>query len=141
MDKHDAAPVPAVLRGAAHYLTRYGWGRGSYFITTPGTGTPLCLPACALGAIGMAAFGNRAELDPYSPVMEPAMVALAAAIDRAGTLQAFEDEEGSYGTTQMCMDIVVDFNDHAIDAEIVIDMLRAAADQYESEHAITAAVK
>jgi hypothetical protein len=53
----DDVPVtPAdILRGAARYLHLHGWTQGTLYADTASAITP---PACALGAIGMAAFGQ-----------------------------------------------------------------------------------
>jgi hypothetical protein len=55
-DTDDLSPVtPAdILRGAALYLENHGWTRGNYY--TPNAGP--FPPACADGAIGMAAYGR-----------------------------------------------------------------------------------
>ncbi|MEV6375468.1 DUF6197 family protein [Micromonospora musae] len=46
-----------LLRMAALYLRRHGWHQGSYY-ATPDIPTP---PACAVGAIGMAASGRHTD--------------------------------------------------------------------------------
>ncbi|SCL36826.1 hypothetical protein GA0074692_4460 [Micromonospora pallida] len=51
--------TPAVLlRCAALYLSRHGWHQGTYYTANTDTLTP---PACAVGAIGMAAAGRRTD--------------------------------------------------------------------------------
>jgi hypothetical protein len=52
------------LRGAALYLERHGWTQGSYYHRIPGE-TVAMPPACALGAIGMALYGEPVS-DPKS---------------------------------------------------------------------------
>ncbi|GLY97645.1 hypothetical protein [Actinoplanes sp. NBRC 103695] len=54
-DTADETITPAViLRGAARYLAIRGWVQNVYYGGTPGDAFP---PACADGAIGLAAFG------------------------------------------------------------------------------------
>ncbi|MEU7612313.1 DUF6197 family protein [Micromonospora sp. NPDC049204] len=47
-----------LLRMAALYLRRHGWHQGTYYANTTDT---LTAPACAVGAIGIAATGRRAD--------------------------------------------------------------------------------
>ncbi|MEV6488556.1 hypothetical protein AB0M20_07970 [Actinoplanes sp. NPDC051633] len=55
-----------ILRGASTYLIRHGWNRGNYYGGRDTTPFP---PADVIGAIGMAAYGNRHHL--YSPDAPP----------------------------------------------------------------------
>ena len=66
-----AEVTPAViLRGAATYIARYGWTQGTYYadqaapdgMSVEPNPTP---PACAMGAIAMAAFGRRLPEDSF----------------------------------------------------------------------------
>ncbi|GAA2714031.1 hypothetical protein ACFY2R_12950 [Micromonospora olivasterospora] len=47
-----------LFRMAALYLRRHGWHQGTYYANTTDTPTP---QACAVGAIGMACAGRRAD--------------------------------------------------------------------------------
>ncbi|MFI7541093.1 hypothetical protein [Actinoplanes sp. NPDC049599] len=59
-----AAVTPAdILRGAARYLEEHGWHRGAYY---GGTDTNPFPPADVIGAIAMAAYGDRQGL--YHPL-------------------------------------------------------------------------
>jgi uncharacterized protein DUF6197 len=65
----DVQVTPAdILRGAARYLQLHGWRQGALYTDAEHTTDPPSLtpPACALGAIGMAAFGHR--IPDHSPV-------------------------------------------------------------------------
>lgn len=55
-DVTDVTPAD-ILRGAALYLQRHGWHRGSLYADNDSTN--LTPAACAQGGIGMAAFGQR----------------------------------------------------------------------------------
>ncbi|MEV6493360.1 hypothetical protein AB0M20_32780 [Actinoplanes sp. NPDC051633] len=55
-----ASVTPAdILRGASTYILQHGWNRGTYY---GGRVTDPFPPACVVGAIGMAAYGNRNHL-------------------------------------------------------------------------------
>ncbi|MFV2099998.1 hypothetical protein [Micromonospora sp. LOL_024] len=57
----DLQVTPAdLLRMAALYLRRHGWHQGTYYPAAVATDT-LTSPACAVGAIGMAAAGHRVD--------------------------------------------------------------------------------
>ena len=110
------------LYGAALFIEQYGWGQENLF----GSYEP---PAqmCALGAIGMAMFANPSDAqailwDEHSPV-----TVLAEHIDAAAYHNAVVHAN----------EIVADWNDTpGRTAEQVVTELRAAADAYESEHAL-----
>jgi hypothetical protein len=59
----DVVVTPAVvLRGAARYLQLHGWTQGTYYADQPDNPTP---PACLMGALAMAAFGQRLPTDAW----------------------------------------------------------------------------
>jgi hypothetical protein len=59
----DLTPAD-ILRGAALYLQRHGWTQGEYIAYRPTTDDPFP-PACAHGAIAVAAYGHATD-DPYN---------------------------------------------------------------------------
>ncbi|SCG19740.1 hypothetical protein GA0070610_6144 [Micromonospora echinofusca] len=121
-----------LLRMAALYLRRHGWTQGTYYTPTD-TVTP---PACAVGAIGMAAAGRpllhpvlltRADEDTYRQ-------AIAALVDY---LDAFApvfhiDEDG-----HLLDEHTAPFSwndDPTRTAEQVITALEKAADEWDRLH-------
>ena len=72
------APSPAdLLRGAALYLRRHGWIQDDYYRPASAhTATP---PACAVGAIAMAAYGH--PVDAPSLHTEPEVKDFHRAVD------------------------------------------------------------
>jgi hypothetical protein len=128
----EVEQTPAdVLRHAALYLSRHGWIQRTYY-GTPGP-TP---PACALGAIAMAAYGN--------PVAEPFNVDQPGWSDYYNAAESFNDylhlaglmpdDPDSTGENGDDFD-VYDWNDlAATTGEQVITALQSAAQQWETEH-------
>jgi hypothetical protein len=128
------APVtPAdLLRMAALYLRRHGWHQGTYYHPT----TELFPPACAAGAIGIAAAGHRVEhFSQLAPdALGDYLAALAAFVDYLDTTEPLflVDEDG----------FVIDehtspysWNDDPCrTAEQVITALETAADEWDRLH-------
>ena len=72
------APTPAdLLRGAALYLRRHGWIQDDYY--RPASGRAAAPPACAVGAIAMAAYGQ--PVDAPSLHTEPEVKDFHRAVD------------------------------------------------------------
>jgi hypothetical protein len=119
-----------ILRGAATYLETHGWTQGDYYATT----SPFP-PACAAGAIVMAAHGTRIE-DPlacYTATTREFRLAIEALnsylIDQ-GAVIPDPDEWSAEPTSSL------DWNDRdERTADAVIAALRAAADEYDWQHA------
>lgn len=132
--QNQAEPVevtPAfILRGAATYLDRHGWTQENYYFN-PIADEDLFPAACALGAIGMAAYGHQTEVPdaseelPTWPEFRAAYIVLRAYV--FGTDDP-SDVDGVYLT-------IGDWND-AVDQkmEAVIDTLTAAADEWDRIH-------
>ncbi|MEU4623089.1 hypothetical protein AB0G04_24340 [Actinoplanes sp. NPDC023801] len=122
--------TPALtLRGAADYLELRGWARARYY-----SGDGAFPSACALGAIGMAAHGCRTSI-PTTALLETQGDFRRA----AGYLTIYLNEQGigsfhSEGDTDLTD--IVGWNDSDCQtAKNVIATLRAAADEYDWEHA------
>ena len=120
-----------ILRGAAHYLETHGWQRGDYYADD----TPFP-SACAMGAIGMAAHGTRLAVPTHcaAPAAREFRLAFHCLIGYLADLGAIaphgDDEWGTDPTT------VYDWNDYDDpSAANVIATLRAAADDYDWQHA------
>ena len=131
-DAVDAAVTPAdVLRGAARYLQLHGWTQGTYYADQPDDHTP---PACAMGALGMAAFGQRFPAPAYE---RPEWADYKRAEDvlmahlGCGYPPVSDDDYPEPG--------VGDWNDQPDrTAEQVITALNAAADEWDRTHAAEA---
>ncbi|OKI42299.1 DUF6197 family protein [Micromonospora sp. CB01531] len=118
----DLTPADT-LRCAARYLELHGWTRGVYYRVTHDTPFP---PACAAGAIGMAAHGRCIWL-PHDYKAKPGVRDYTRALD---ALSDFLDVNGDTG-----YDDPLDWNDDPWrTAEQVITTLRAAADDYDRTH-------
>lgn len=123
--------TPAVtLRGAATYLELHGWTQDNYYFN-PGVDDDLFPAACALGAIGMAAFGRKTEAPdtadhlPEWPDYFAAYLALRAHLFALGELS---DEDSDITT-------VGDWNDaHDQTMEAVIASLTGAATDWDRTH-------
>jgi hypothetical protein len=117
-----------LLRMAALYLRRHGWHQGTYYATTDHP-TP---PACAAGAIGIAATGHRVE--HFSQLDADTLATLGALVDYLDAHEPvfFLDEDGflvdEHGWPFSWND------DPARTAEQVITALEAAADEWDSLH-------
>ncbi|MFI7431866.1 hypothetical protein ACIBPB_33375 [Micromonospora sp. NPDC049836] len=119
----DLTPADT-LRCAARYLELHGWTQGVYYRVTHDSPFP---PACAAGAIGMAAHG-RCLFVPHDETAKPGVRDYTRALD---ALSDFLDLSGDTS----CND-PLDWNDHPRrTAEQVIITLRAAADDYDWSHA------
>jgi hypothetical protein len=125
----DVTPAD-ILRGAALYLERHGWTQGSLFdFTDNTTGTP---PACARGAIAIAAYGYP-TCQPWDEADRPENRDFTAAdnafddyIDRTYLMGVTDPDAGL---------TVVWWNDRdERTAAEVIDALRAAAQEWDDTH-------
>ncbi len=126
-DTDGFAPVtPAdILRGAARYLEIHGWTQRDHYSNQGGPFPP----ACALGAIGMAAHGRLVALPcnsgPGRSDARRARQYLTDYLTDLGTITAPADDWDTTPAT------VYDWNDRDEQtAETVIATLRAAADNY-----------
>jgi hypothetical protein len=119
----DVIVTPAdILRGAARYLQLHGWHQGDLYADTPAAITP---PACALGAIGMAAFGGRISTAEDGRDESDYRHATDALIDYLYLTGADVAGTGSLG----------DWNDEdGRTAAEVIAALNAAADEWDRQH-------
>lgn len=128
-----------ILRGAARYLDLRGWTQHVYYGGTAADAFP---PACADGALGMASYGYCCLVpgdntdDPGHRVYRRALDCLSDYLDRSEAtltlVPAFgpDDEPVEYRPD------VFDWNDRdGQTAETVIATLRAAADEYDWQHA------
>ncbi|MER5335161.1 DUF6197 family protein [Micromonospora sp. NPDC002717] len=128
------AVTPAdLLRMAALYLRRHGWHQGTYYAKNTDTLTP---PACAVGAIGMAAAGR--------PLLHPVMLtqadegtyhrAIAALVDYLDDYApVFHVDEDGYLLDEHTSPYSWN-DDPARTAEQVITALLAAADEWDRLH-------
>ena len=116
------APTPAdLLRGAALYLRRHGWIQDDYY-RPASSHTATTPPACAVGAIAMAAYGHA--VDAPSLHTEPEVKDFHRAVDaldgylqdtHAADLYTWNDTDGRT-------------------AEQVITALHEAADRWDHTH-------
>lgn len=131
----DNTPVvtPAdTLRGAARYLELHGFNRGHFYALD--ADNPAFPPACVIGALGMAAHGRLC--DPPTSCGLPgdrdfrlAYSHLTGYLVDQGHL--ITDDEWSTGVSS-----VGEWNDNDEQAaEAVTAALRAAADDYDWQHA------
>ncbi|MDG4794058.1 hypothetical protein [Micromonospora sp. WMMD1082] len=133
-------PTPAqvtpadLLRMAALYLRRHGWHQGTYYApTNTPTATP---PACAAGAIGIAAAGHRVEhfsqLDPDA--LGDYLAALGAFVDYLDTTEPlFLIDEDGYLIDEHTSPY--SWNDSpGRTCEQVITALETAADEWDHLH-------
>jgi hypothetical protein len=121
-----------ILRAAATYLERHGWTQGNHYDYTdnPSTPTP---PACARGAMALAAYGTAVETPWVSERPEEADFVAAAElfddyIDRTYLMGLMDPD---------CADLLgaVWWNDRPErTATEVIDALRAAAQEWDDTH-------
>ena len=124
----DLTPADT-LRCAARYLEIHGWTQGTHYSNQGGTFPP----ACAVGAIGMAAHGRLVMLPCNSGSgrreARRARKYLTAYLADTGALTIPANDWQGWPT-------VTDWNDRdGQTAEQVITTLRAAADNYDWTHA------
>ena len=119
-----------ILRGAARYLEIHGWTQRDHYSNQGGPFPP----ACALGAIGMAAHGHLVVLPCNSgPGRRDARRARQYLTDYLTDLGIIAAPADEWDTTPAT---VYDWNDRDDQtAETVIATLHAAADEYVFEHA------
>ncbi len=118
-----------ILRGAARYLELRGWTQRNYY-TNAADPFP---PACAFGAIGLAAHGRLITIPTeYGPGIRDCRRAidyLTRYLEDIGDI-AYGDEWSPEPTNPF------EWNDRdSQTAETVIATLRAAADNYDRDHA------
>ena len=124
----DVTPAD-IMRGAAHYLELHGWNQRDYYTTD----RPF--PAAdVIGAIGMAAHGvvtDCPQLDGPNPRdCNRAFAYLRGYLIDLGHIVIYGDDRTTEPTT------TGDWNDRdAQSAALVIATLRAAADEYDWQHA------
>jgi hypothetical protein len=125
-----------ILRRAARCLSRHGWRQGALY-TDDTTDTPSRTPAaCALGAIGMAAFGHRIpdELDDRAEWRDYKRA--SNALDDYLTLTGAKNTVPVTDDDSTDSASVGDWNDApGRTAGEVIAALNAAADEYDWTHA------
>ena len=124
----DVTPAD-ILRGAAHYLDLHGWTQGDYY-----TADRPFPAACAIGAIGMAAHGVVTacpQVDgPNLRDCNPAFAYLRSYLLDHGHIVIHGDDWSTDPAT------TGDWNDRDDQsAANVIATLRAAADDYDWQHA------
>ncbi|GAB1643852.1 hypothetical protein [Krasilnikovia sp. MM14-A1259] len=135
-DENTTVTPATTLRGAARYLTTYGWATDDYyaFIATDTTQLP---PCCALGAIGMAAYGRRTE-DPFAcidPALRGDFTDAVDVLTEYLTLTVASTDWVNGGVAEI--DVAVWNDEHGRTAEQVIAALNAAADDYDQRHITT----
>jgi hypothetical protein len=132
---NDLVVTPAdILRGAACYLELHGWIQGDYYAFTAEVPFP---PACVTGAIGMSAHGTRIEYPTRCSVstsrdFRVAFNYLSGYLADNGLVEIDATDPEEIGS-------VAPFGWNDADdqtAETVIATLRAAADEYDRQHAI-----
>ncbi|SBT69197.1 hypothetical protein GA0070622_6316 [Micromonospora sediminicola] len=121
-----------LLRMAALYLRRHGWHQGTYYAPTDSL-TP---PACAVGAIGMACAGYRAEhfygLDPDTQVtFRQTVGVLTVYLDDHAPV--FHIDEDGYLLDEHTSPYSWN-DDPGRTAEQVITALESAADEWDRLH-------
>ena len=142
-DDTEAVVTPAdILRGAARYLTVYGWVQSSYYGGHDNNPFP---PACADGAIGMAAFGGmttcpgREGDNPHFRDYNRAFHVFSGHLQQTGWQPPCEPWcPGAEGClcAKDAEDIVFAWNDDDTrTADDVIAALHAAADEWDWQHA------
>jgi hypothetical protein len=120
----DVAPTPAdLLRGAALYLERHGWTRDNYFAHHDRP-TP---PACVLGALAMAVYGQATD-DPYSGVNDLAANRMFCRV------ADYLDCHVALATAGVLDSVVLWNDDESRTAEQVIAALREAAAIWDRQH-------
>jgi hypothetical protein len=138
-DTDGFAPVtPAdILRGAATYLETHGWTQAVYYGGTAADHFP---PACADGAIGMAAYGY-CPLVPCDNTDDPgyrdynrAIDYLADYLDLNGIAPMVHTTDGYFEPIDLPADHLGWNDSDGQSAENVIATLRAAADNYDTTH-------
>ena len=139
---NDLVVTPAViLRGAARYLETHGWTQHTYYGSDT---TDVLPPACADGAIGMAAYG-RITICPGRETQDPGYRDYLRAVDylngyllRIG-YQPPCDSWCPGGTDCLCCndesEVVFAWNDdEQCIKDDVVRGLNAAADDYDRTH-------
>ncbi|MCA2219521.1 DUF6197 family protein [Jidongwangia harbinensis] len=118
-----------ILRGAARYLEIHGWIQASYYANHADPFPP----ACAIGAIGMAAHGRLMTIptDHGTGVRDcrRAVDYLNSYLTDTGEIRPQSDD---WDTTPATAFDWNDLDDQA--AEDVVATLRAAADNYDRTH-------
>ncbi|GAA2475798.1 DUF6197 family protein [Winogradskya humida] len=131
----DAYYTPAaLLRGAASYLSFYGWTTGEIFATVDDT-TPFPA-ACAIGAINIAAFGSpllSCDDDADSRSVDSAII--AARVFAAWIDPEYSTPDVGHRLGIAAIDVIGDWNDYAgRTCDEVIKTLNDAAADWEATH-------
>ncbi|MGW4679120.1 DUF6197 family protein [Micromonospora taraxaci] len=121
----DLTPAD-ILRCAARYLELRGWHKGTYY--APSTADNPFPPACTVGAIGLACFGETdppmAYNRPEWPLYLRTQRYLVDYLDRADAVQTHDGD--------LIVTLLFDWNDEADrDEADVIANLRDTADDYD----------
>lgn len=134
----DVTPADT-LRGAALYLERHGWNQSAPFDFKRDNHSPFP-PACTLGAITMAVYGQPVSVEDRqrgdiaaADIWEKAVGCLVDFLWQDGRVPEFD-----YYGALFCSktEIVADWNDDATQTlPDVLAVLRAAADDYDWAHA------
>jgi hypothetical protein len=132
----DTRPTPAeLLSGAARYLRLHGWTTGQFYDLTGGTNGAFP-PACAAGAITIAAYGRCIASgictldDPAEPEHHDAMHALRVLADY---LDGAHNPDSPLEPS--CIDVIGDWNDYpGRTLDEVEEALNAAADDWTAAH-------
>ncbi len=120
------------LRDAALYLQRHGWTQGAHYDFTADTFGPTP-PACVRGAIAIACYGEAVD-NPWTTDRpeQPQFTTVAAFFDDYLYLHHIHTLTDVDDDTDLC---AVWWNDQPErTARQVIDVLRAAADDWDHTH-------
>ncbi|WP_438862107.1 DUF6197 family protein [Paractinoplanes aksuensis] len=127
-----------LLRGAAQYLTRYGWLQGDFFDLLAEANFP---PACSLGAIKFAAYGRPfLDSDNFLSDIDPVDDQLADNAIRAMRVLASHlcpeyENIDSFAYQVSAIDVVAGWNDEdGRTLTEVIEALNDAANDWEATH-------
>ncbi|MEV0396917.1 DUF6197 family protein [Polymorphospora rubra] len=126
----DITPAD-LLRNAAVYLERHGWQQG--FLLGLGFDTPYP-PACALGAIRMAATGNADDVITTTIPADDYTACLLAQAILANHLEPDYDHTNDI-EADLNFEVISDWNDDTErTANDVTTALRDAADTWDRQH-------
>jgi hypothetical protein len=127
VDTDDDATPADVLRGAAAYLRRHGWIKGTIFDLLSPEPFP---PACAIGAINMATYGRCIiSADDHTDDPEADQVIRALRVFASTLDPDYDPFETS------AVDLIGDWNDQPGRTRTdVVEALTAAADDWDTAH-------
>jgi GNAT superfamily N-acetyltransferase len=126
---HATADVAQAWRDAALYLERHGWIQRSLYRIHDGEQFHPVPAACAIGALGMAIYG-----EPFDDVHTPDHPEAAFFNYVEGLFEDYLDLSGYLSTEPPHRGLGIgEWNDHPDrTAEQVIDLLRTAADEWDT---------